>query len=137
MTKMPKDCQDAINNAYAAAFSTCSKDGVPNVVPVSMKQIIDSETVMVSDQYMNKTLNNIKQNSKVALSAWDNEGGFQIKGTVTYENEGPRFEKVAAQVKEILSGMGYDFTSKGVCYIHVEEVYSVTPGKSAGALIAG
>ena len=59
-----------------------------------------------------------------------------MKGTVTYENEGPRYEQVAAQVKEILSSMGYDFTSKGVCFLHVEEVYSVTPGKGAGERIA-
>ncbi len=135
MAKMPKDCQDMINNAYAAALSTCA-DGVPNVVPVSMKQVIDDETVMVSDQYMRKTLANLRANPRAALSAWDDEGGFQVKGTVIYENEGPRYEAVAAQVKEILSGMGYDFTSKGVCYIHVDEVYSVTPGEHAGERLA-
>lgn len=135
MAKMPQECQDLINNVYAAALSTCL-DGAPNVVPVSMKQVIDDETVMVSDQYLNKTLANLKANPRAALSVWDNEGGFQVKGSVTYENEGPRYEAVAAQVKEILSGMGYDFTSKGVAYIHVEEVYTVTPGANAGARIA-
>lgn len=135
MAKMPQECQEMINSAYAAAFSTCS-DGIPNVVPVSMKQTIDSETVMVSDQYMNKTLANLKENPHAALTVWNDEGGFQIKGSVAYENEGPRFEQVAAQVKEILTSMGYDFESKGVCYIHVEEVFSVTPGKNAGTKIA-
>ncbi len=135
MAKMPQACQDVINNAYAAALSTCV-DGVPNVVPVSMKQVIDDETVMVSDQYMRKTLANLQANPRAALSAWDEEGGFQVKGTVTYEDEGPRYEAVAAQVKEILSSMGYDFTSKGVCYIHVDEVYSVTPGEHAGERLA-
>lgn len=135
MAEMPQECQEMINSAYAAAFSTCS-DGIPNVVPVSMKQTIDSETVMVSDQYMNKTLANLKENPHAALTVWNDEGGFQIKGSVAYENEGPRFEQVAAQVKEILTSMGYDFESKGVCYIHVEEVFSVTPGKNAGTKIA-
>ena len=100
MAKMPQACQDLINNAYAAAFSTCSPDGVPNVVPVSMKQAVDDETVMVSDQYLRKTLANLQANPRAALSAWDDEGGFQVKGTVTYENEGPRYEAVAAQVHE-------------------------------------
>ena len=135
MAKMPQECQDMINNAYAAAFSTCA-EGVPNVVPVSMKQVVDDETVMVSDQYMNKTLANIRANPYVALSAWDEQGGFQVKGSVVYEDEGPRYEQVAAQVRQILSSMGYDFTSKGVCFIHVEEVYSVTPGAGAGQRIA-
>lgn len=135
MAKMPQECQDMINTTYAAAFSTC-RDNVPNVVSVSMKQIVDDETVMVSDQYMGKTLANLRENPHVALSVWGEQGGFQIKGSVTYENEGPQFEKVAAQVKEILSSMGYDFTSKGVCYIHVEEVYSLTPGPEAGKRLA-
>lgn len=135
MAKMSTECQDLINNAYAAAFSTCS-DGVPNVVPVSMKQVVDDKTVMVSDQYLNKTLANLKANPHAALTVWDEKGGFQVKGSVTYENEGPRYEAVAAQVHEILSGMGYDYTSKGVCYIHVEEVYSVTPGPNAGELLS-
>ena len=134
MACMPQDCIDMINSAYAAAFSTCSS-GMPNVVPVSMKQAMDPETVMVSDQYMSKTLANLKATPKAALSVWDKEGGYQVKGTVTYENEGARYEQVAAQVKEILSSMGYDFTSKGVCFLHVEEVYSVTPGKHAGERI--
>ena len=134
MACMPQDCIDMINSAYAAAFSTCSS-GMPNVVPVSMKQAMDPETVMVSDQYMSKTLANLKANPKAALSVWDKEGGYQVKGTVTYENEGARYEQVAAQVKEILSSMGYDFTSKGVCFLHVEEVYSVTPGEHAGERI--
>ena len=48
---------------------------------------------------------------------------------------GPAATKpVAAQVHEILSSMGYDYASKGVCFLHVEEVYSVTPGEGAGDL---
>lgn len=136
MAAMPQECIDMINNAYAAAVGTCSQDGVPNSVPCSMKQVIDPETVMISDQYMSKTLENLKANPRMSVTVWDDEGGYQVKGAVTYENEGPRYEAVAAQVREILSGMGYDFTSKGVCYLHVEEVYSVTPGPHAGERIA-
>lgn len=135
MAKMPKECQELVNNAYAAAFATCTGD-VPNVVPVSMKQAWDDETVMVSDQYLCKSLANLRVNPHVALSVWDEEGGFQVKGTVTYEDEGPRYEQVAAQVQAILSSMGYDYTSKGVCYLHVEQVFSVTPGEGAGSLLA-
>ena len=51
---------------------------MPNVVPVSMKQVIDDETVMVSDQYLNKTLANLRANPRAALSVWDEETGFQV-----------------------------------------------------------
>ncbi len=135
MAKMPQDCMDLINNVYAVAVATCDENGTPNVVCCSMKQAYDEETVMISDQYMKKTLANVQANGKMAVAAWDETHGYQVKGMVTYENEGARYEAVAAQVHEILSGMGYDFRSKGVCWLHVEEVYSVAPGAEAGERI--
>ncbi|MBR2522367.1 MAG: pyridoxamine 5'-phosphate oxidase family protein [Coriobacteriales bacterium] len=125
-----------INNAYAAAVATCSLDGVPNVVSCSMKQAWDAETVMISDQFMKKTLANIQANPRMALSVWDETHGYQVKGTVIYENDGPNYEAISSQVHQILSSMGYDFRSKGVCWLRVEEVYSITPGPDAGELIS-
>ncbi len=136
MAKMPQECQDMINNVYAAAVATASADGTPNVVCCSMKQAYDDETVMISDQYMLKTLANLRENPKMAVSVWDETHGYQVKGTVSYEDEGPRYEQVAAQVQAILSSMGYDYTSKGVAWLAVEEVYSITPGATAGARLA-
>ena len=136
MAKMPQECMDMINDAYAAAVSTCDGEGMPNVVPCSMKQAWDEETVMISDQYMNKTLANLRENPQMALSVWDEQGGWQVKGTVTYEDEGELYEQVAAQVHQILSSMGYDYYSKGVCFLHVDAVYSVTPGEHAGERVA-
>ena len=135
MAKMPQDCMDMINNVYAAAVATADANGVPNVVCCSMKQAYDDETVMISDQYMRKTLANVMAGSKMAVSVWDETHGYQVKGSVTYENEGERYEAIAAPVHQILSSMGYDFYSKGVCWLHVEEVYSLTPGEDAGTLI--
>ena len=91
---------------------------------------------MISDQYMLKTLANLRENPKMAVSVWDETHGFQVKGTVSYEDEGPRYEQVAAQVQAILSSMGYDYTSKGVAWLAVEEVYSITPGEMAGKRLA-
>ena len=133
MAKMPQDCMDLINNVYAAAVATCDANGVPNVVCCSMKQAYDDEAIMISDQYLNKTLANLRVNPKMSVSVWDETHGYQVKGTVVYENEGPRYEAIAAQVHQILNSMGYDYYSKGVCWMHVEEVYSITPGPNAGA----
>lgn len=132
MAKMPQECMDLINNVYAAAVATCDEDGVPNVVCCSMKQAYDDETVMISDQYMRKTLANLRANPHMSVSVWNETGGYQVKGTVTYEDEGPLYEMIAEQVHSILSGMGYNYHSKGVCWLHVEEVYSLTPGEHAG-----
>ena len=45
-------------------LSTATVDGTPNSVPVGSKKIIDDETVLVSDQFLNKTLANMKANPK-------------------------------------------------------------------------
>ncbi len=136
MTKMPADCMEMINNVYAAAVATCNKSGIPNVVCCSMKQAWDEETVMISDQYLKKTLANVQENPHMAVSVWDETHGYQVKGSVVYENEGERYQAIARQVHSILSGMGYDYYSKGVCWLHVEEVYSLTPGEGAGERLA-
>ena len=91
MAKMPQDCMDMINNVYAAAVATADANGVPNVVCCSMKQAYDDETVMISDQYMRKTLANVETGSKMAVSVWDETHGYQVKGSATYENEGERY----------------------------------------------
>ena len=65
MACMPQDCIDMINSAYAAAFSTCSS-GMPNVVPVSMKQAMDPEANLVSTNTCRKR-SPAKANPKAAL----------------------------------------------------------------------
>ena len=47
-------------------------------MPVSMKQVIDDEAVMISDQHMNKILANLQKNPRATISVWSEEGGFQI-----------------------------------------------------------
>ena len=52
-------------------LSTASLEGAPNSVPIGSKKIIDDETVLFSDQFMNKTLANMKSNPKVAVAFWE------------------------------------------------------------------
>ena len=69
-------------------LATATPDGVPNADPMGMKKVIDAETVYISDQFFNKTLANLKENQKVAITFWGDEGAYQIHGTATYINEG-------------------------------------------------
>lgn len=137
MAKMPQDCQDLMNNAYAAAVATSAPDGMPNVVCCSMKQAFDDETVLIGNQYMNKTMDNLKAGSKMAVSVWDETHGYQVKGTVTYDDSSELYKAIAAQIHENLAAMGYDIYCKGACFLHVEQVYSITPDETAGKLLVG
>ena len=117
-------------------LATATKDGIPNVVPVGMKRIIDDETILISDQYLNKTLKNIQTNPRVAITTWDKAEGYQIKGTVTVETSGLRFEETARWAEERGKSINRPLKSKGALILKITEIYSVSPGPDAGMRIA-
>jgi len=57
-------------------LATSSKNRMPNVVPIGAFRLLDDETLLISDQYFHKTLQNLKENPVVALSWWGEKGGF-------------------------------------------------------------
>ena len=73
MAVMPKEVQDAFNQMKNIVLATATPDGVPNADPMGMKKVIDAETVYISDQFFNKTLANLKENQKVAITFWGDE----------------------------------------------------------------
>ena len=106
MAVMPKEVQDAFNQMKNIVLATATPDGVPNADPMGMKKVIDAETVYISDQFFNKTLANLKENQKVAITFWGDEGAYQIHGTATYINEGEQFEELKAWVDSCFAAMG-------------------------------
>ena len=43
-------------------LATCSKEGMPNVVPVTFKGILDDGTLTVGDVFLETTLRNLEEN---------------------------------------------------------------------------
>lgn len=120
-----KESLKGVKNIYMA---TCSKDGTPNVAPMGAFKLMDDETMLISDQYMNKTLRNLEENPKVALSYWGEKGGFQIKGTVTIHRGDKIFEDDVAWVKS----MRPTLNPKSALVVKITDVYSIKPGPDAG-----
>ena len=120
------------------ALGTADLSGVPNVVPVGAVKILDDETILVSDQYFSKTLNNLRRNPKVAMSFWDvdEHEGYQIKGEATIHTEGTVYEETVEWIREYGEKIGRPLESKGAIVIKITEIYSVTPGSSAGQRVA-
>jgi uncharacterized protein len=116
------------NKPYAIA--TASGKGIPNVVPMSTVQLVADDTIWIGDNYMVKTLANVKENPHVALYVWDPEKKrcFQIKGTVTIKTSGPDYEKMRAQIKT----KGPHYPAKGLLILKITEVFGCTPGPDAG-----
>ncbi|MCJ8501638.1 pyridoxamine 5'-phosphate oxidase family protein [Desulfatitalea alkaliphila] len=132
MAKMTERMQELFKKVPAAVLCTATNDGSPNGVPVGAKRLIDAETVLISDQFLNKTLANMKSNPRVALTFWEGHEGYQLKGTVTIETTGPRFEETSRWIEERSTQSGNPLKCKGVVILKIDEIYGVAPGPGAG-----
>ena len=117
-------------------FGTADRNGTPNLVPINAVKIVDDETILVSDQYFGKTLNNIKENPRVVITFWDKFEGYQVKGEARIITEGKIFEETSEWVRRRGEKLGFSLKSKGAIVIKVKEVYSVSPGPDAGKKLA-
>ena len=99
----------------------------PNAVPVAFKDVTDDGKLVVGDVFLETTLNNIKQNGKIAVSASNGATleGYQIKGTAEYVTQGPIVDTFKAMVENMFKGAA---TAKGALIITPEKVIVTTPG---------
>lgn len=136
MTALPAEVKDLFNSVDDVVFSTAREDGQPNVCIVAMKAIIDDETIYLSDQLFKKTLANVKANPKVSVLAWKGHEAYEIYGTARYVNEGEEFLAQKKWVDAAFEKAGMPLRAKGGCFIHVDAVYTSTPGPTAGDQLA-
>ncbi|MDX9787525.1 MAG: pyridoxamine 5'-phosphate oxidase family protein [Desulfobacterales bacterium] len=136
MAKMTERMMEVFNKVPTAVLATAAADGTPNAVPVGAKKILNDETILISDQFFGKTLANMKANPNVALTYWEGHEGYQIKGTVTIETSGKRFEETAAWIADLGNRAGFPLTSKGAVILNISEIYGVAPGPGAGKKLA-
>ena len=136
MAQMTERMKELFDKVRTVVLSTASIDGTPNAVPVGAKKIIDDETILISDQFFNKTLANMKANPKVAVTYWEGREGYQLKGTVTIETTGQRYEETAKWIEEMSSKTGFPLKSKAAIILKIEEIYAIAPGPGAGKKLA-
>jgi len=136
MAQMTERMQELFNKVRNVVLSTATGDGTPNAVPIGAKKIIDAETILISDQYLNKTLANMKSNPRVSVMYWEEREGYQLKGTVTIETSGKRYEDTVRWIDELSAKFGLSLKSKGAIIFKIEEIYNLAPGPDAGKRLA-
>ena len=99
----------------------------PNAVPVAFKDVTDDGKLVVGDVFLETTLNNIRRNGRIAVSASNGTTleGYQIKGTAEYVTEGPVVDTFKKLVEDMFKGAA---TAKGALIITPEKVIVTTPG---------
>ncbi|ACF13080.1 pyridoxamine 5'-phosphate oxidase-related FMN-binding [Chloroherpeton thalassium ATCC 35110] len=127
MSLLTEEMKDLVNNAQVWVLATADLDGIPNAVPVNWCELLDSQTMMLINNCMKKTIENIEQNPKVAVSVWKGVKGFQFKGTARIESSGAFFE----EAEQIMRSANPALTPKSVILIDINEVFSMSSGEHA------
>lgn len=124
-----KEMQDAMEEQKIFPFATASKEGIPNVAPIAFLFEGHDGTIWVIDNYMDKSIKNIRENPKASFYVVQSGGeSYQIKCSVKIEDSGKDYElavKIAHEKKET-------FPAKTLLKLTVDDVYYVTPGDHAG-----
>jgi hypothetical protein len=136
MAQMTERMRALFDKVSTVVLSTATPDGVPNAVPVGAKKIIDDETILISDQFFNKTLENMNVNPQVAVTFWEGHEGYQFKGRVAIETSGKRYEDTAEWIHQISERVGFPLQSKGAVILKIEAIYGIAPGPGAGKQLA-
>ncbi|MEN6611150.1 MAG: pyridoxamine 5'-phosphate oxidase family protein [Methanoregulaceae archaeon] len=131
MVHLTEDIGESLAAAGIVFLATSSGDSVPNVVPIKAFRLLDDETLLISDQFFNKTLQNMKENPKAALSWWGEKGGFQIKGAVTIHTDDEVFREDVTWMQGFRPGL----SPKSAVILKISDVYQVRPGADAGKKI--
>jgi len=134
MTKIPHEIQEFIKGKMAWV-ATASTDGMPNSTPKGSVQVIDDSHLVFADLFSRKTRENLKANTKVAVTVVDEKTykGYQLKGVAELLTTGPIFDQVAEQLKKApmkLPPVNY------VVKITVDSIYDQSVGPDAGKQIA-
>jgi predicted pyridoxine 5'-phosphate oxidase superfamily flavin-nucleotide-binding protein len=113
-------------------LATSSKEGIPNVVPIGFARPIDEETILIADNYMNKTRKNLEENPNISLVTKDaTKCPFQFKGKIEIFESGKYFDIVTEWGQNAMTKL----TPKAAILMKVEEIYSIQPGPDAGKKI--
>jgi uncharacterized protein len=128
MVMLTNDIKDSLAAAKYAWLATATRDGTPNVVVVAAVRLLDDESLLISDQYFLKTLANLNENGKVAVSWWGDKGGFQIKGMAAVHTGGPVYQDNVEWMKVRWPR----FTPKGAVVVKITDAYVLKAGPDAG-----
>lgn len=131
MVRLTEDMKEAVSRMKVFPVATASKDGTPNVIPLAMVRLVDDETIWITDNFMNKSMTNLRTNPKVAIYVWGPEikGCFQIKGVTSIKTSGPEFEEMKADINRKRP----ELPARSLIIMKITEVFECKPGPAAGS----
>ncbi len=113
--KIKDELKDVIEKSI---FTFCTIKDVmyPNAIIVACLKITDDNKILITDNFMHQTLEDLKTNSNVLLITYKGDKSYKIIGTGKYETEGKYMENV----KDMNENKG--LPCKGVIVVNVENI---------------
>jgi len=130
MGKLTAALRKAIEDTPLYALATASREAIPNVVPVKFVIIENDDELWLVDNFMTKTLQNLQQNPVAALNILlpEQEVSFQIKGAMTIESTGDKYQKM----RDIVLAVKPDAPAKALVIMSITEIFDCWPGSTIG-----
>jgi len=118
MARLTVEVKKAVSQQEVFPVATSNQDRIPNVVYIKYLKVIDDQTVLIADNYLNKTRDNILNNGKITFAVLDGDkGSYQIKGTAERFEKGSMYDEVQNWVPERLP-------RTAAVVMNVEEIYN-------------
>ncbi len=88
MVNISKDAKKVIEE-NPVAFATVDSMGRPNVIGVAFVKVISRNQLLITDNYMRQTKENLRKNKNVCLAVWDKKwNGYKLIGKARYYTNG-------------------------------------------------
>ena len=119
MPVLPEDVRKAWDDRQGPiVFSTVDQNAVPNAIYATCVNLFGEDSLVIADNYFDKTRNNILAGSKGSILFITNQDkAFQVKGTLEYHREGDVFEDMKTWNPK-------EHPGHAAAVLKVEEVYS-------------
>jgi hypothetical protein len=128
--RLTEDAKRVLEQTKVIPVATASRDGMPNVVPMTFVKALDDATVLIADNYMDKGARNLEENPLVSICVWDLETkrAYQIRGDVEIHRSGTAYDEMVAWVKETKP----DAPAKAAVVMTVTNVFVCHSGADRG-----
>ena len=98
MEEIGEDLQALIEN-NALALATVDAEGKPHCIAVGYAKVVEDNQILITDNFMAETRNNIIKKPDVSLCVWTRNWeeeceGYELKGTAEYFEKGDWRDKV-------------------------------------------
>ena len=93
-------------------------DGSPNLIAVAYAKVQYPNKIVITDNFMKRTPENIKRDSRICLAVWtkDWDEGYKFQGLAKYYSKGKYYELV----KKLKENEGYP--AKGALVVLVNDI---------------